>query len=70
MKITLMTAFMERCSVVVSLGKRDSIDVVPQVSRSRSPGLFGRGETVVQYMARDTAGNVAECSISVSVQRQ
>lgn len=40
-----------------------------QVTRSKDPGRFPQGETVVEYQATDFFGNAAFCNITINVQR-
>ena len=38
------------------------------MKRSREPGRFPQGETVVKYTATDDSGNSASCNITINVQ--
>ncbi|XP_071546933.1 sushi, von Willebrand factor type A, EGF and pentraxin domain-containing protein 1-like isoform X1 [Panulirus ornatus] len=40
-----------------------------QVMRSMEPGQFPQGDTLVEYMAVDEAGNTASCNITITVQK-
>ena len=43
-------------------------NVLLQMKRSREPGRFPQGETVVKYTATDDSGNSASCNITINVQ--
>ncbi|XP_063877551.1 sushi, von Willebrand factor type A, EGF and pentraxin domain-containing protein 1-like isoform X4 [Scylla paramamosain] len=40
-----------------------------QVTRSLDPGRFPQGDTLVEYLAMDEAGNTASCNITITVQK-
>ncbi|XP_042878589.1 sushi, von Willebrand factor type A, EGF and pentraxin domain-containing protein 1-like isoform X2 [Penaeus japonicus] len=40
-----------------------------KITRSRDPGQFPQGDTMVEYWAEDAAGNVATCNITITVQK-
>ncbi|XP_047481240.1 LOW QUALITY PROTEIN: sushi, von Willebrand factor type A, EGF and pentraxin domain-containing protein 1-like [Penaeus chinensis] len=40
-----------------------------KITRSKEPGQFPQGDTLVEYWAEDAAGNVATCNITITVQK-